>query len=572
MRRVLGLDRPRDERGASAILFAILALALMGVSAVAVDMGQVYAKRSSLQSAADHAVLAAAAELDGTNICTQAAVDAATKYLRDNWIDDSGDPINVDLTGSPGDPTGFIKCTGWNVKLWAPDATVNFGLAKAVSNVSSVEVPAYAEAGVFSPATGVMPAFAVTGCDYGPQTLLDPPGGHETVYIPTLPESTGAFTPYPDVNLNSAPNGVSPAVITLNQFSALDIYASANPANKSLAGVNVISFSTEDGAIVKVPITASPVPFTVTAGQLHLTEIPSAVRTVEKVWWVRVSRDNGAHWSSPQTALPLRVGDPLLECAGASNEGNFGTIDLPHLDPSANATNAIAWNIATKVDFDLTTLGGTNGYCTPGVGGAVDPTDDGTNCVQAQTGFAGNPATAGLITGPTNGTPGRLDKTPTASGCDRNGGSSDFETPKIQGTKYMINDDTLTCFFTNSSTTISTIATPGYNSGEVINADVFKSPRFFWVPVFDVQPSTGNSNHYSIVDFRPAFITGELGGSTKAASVFDSGTDNGLSFASAGIESLKVVFFDPDALPESMAGGPVMTYLGVGTKVIVLVD
>ncbi|QIX27818.1 hypothetical protein ncot_15375 [Nocardioides sp. JQ2195] len=571
MRRLLGLDRPRNDRGATAVLFAVLALVLLGIGAVAVDMGQVYAKRSSLQSAVDHAVLAAAAELDGTNTCSLDAIAAAEKYLRDNWIDDSGDPIQVNLGGSAGDSDGFIKCTGWNVKLWAPDATVDFGLAKAVSDVSSVEVPAYAEAGVFSPATGVMPAFAVTGCDYGPQTLLDPPGGHETVYVPTLPELT---TPYTAVNLNPAPGGVNPISIALNQFSALDIYASANPAAKSLTGVNAISFSTEDGTIVKMRITDTP-SFTVAAGQIHVAEIPAAVRDVEKVWWVRVSKDNGAHWSSPETALPLRVGDPLLECAGESNEGNFGTVDLPHLNPGANAEKAIEWNIATQVDFDLTTLLGTNGYCSPGTGGAVAPTVDGTNCVQAQTGFAGNGATGGLITGPAGGTPGRLVKTPTATGCDPHNGSSNYETEKVKGSNYSINNDTLTCFFTNSSTTINTIAVPngGYDGDEVIDADIFKSPRFFWVPVFSVQPSNGNSNHYAIVDFRPGFITGELGASTKASSVMDANGDkNGVVFASSGIETLKIVFFDPDALPESMSGGPVMTYLGVGTKVIVLVD
>ena len=52
--------RTRDESGAIAVMFALLALVLLGVSALAIDIGHVYAKRSALQSNVDLAVLAAA--------------------------------------------------------------------------------------------------------------------------------------------------------------------------------------------------------------------------------------------------------------------------------------------------------------------------------------------------------------------------------------------------------------------------------------------------------------------------------------------------------------------------------
>lgn len=567
-----GLSRSRDERGATAILFALLALVLLGVGAVAIDMGQVYAKRSSLQSGVDQAVLAAAAELDGTNTCTTKARAAAKHYLESNWIDNSNDPIPVDLTlqGTDPrfDPSGFIKCTGWEVELWAPKAHVDFGLAKALDGSNEgVDVPAYAKAGVFSPATGVMPAFAVAGCDYGPETLLDPPGGHESVYVPTLTEST---PPYADSSLA----GLSPEVIALNQFTSLTI--SGPNGGHRFAGINAVAFTTEDGGHVEILDTAiAPAPhITVSENTVVISEVPAAVRDVERVWWVRVSKDAGMRWTDPAEAQPLRVGAPQLECAGSGNEGNFGTVDLPHLSPSANAEKAIEWNMATNVSFGLTTLLGTSGSCNPGTGGAVSPTADGTNCVKSKPGFAGNPATNGLISGPSSSQPGRLAAKSTTSGCAPDGGSGDFHTPKIGGSYYDINDDTLSCFFTNGTTSVDDVSLNGgsYPGPEVVSADVFESPRFVWVPVFALQPDAGGSNWYSIVDFRPGFITGELGGSRRDAKVMDPATENGLAFASSGIETLKVVFFDADALPASMAGGPVMTYLGVGTKVIVLRD
>ena len=118
-------------------MVALMAMVILGMAAVAIDMGQVYAKRASLQSAVDQAVLAAAAELDGTTTCAAGAVDAAKHYLISNWIDQGGDPkalTDIDLGGSATDGNGYMSCNKWRVELWAPTAKVNLGLAKAVTN------------------------------------------------------------------------------------------------------------------------------------------------------------------------------------------------------------------------------------------------------------------------------------------------------------------------------------------------------------------------------------------------------------------------------------------------------
>lgn len=543
---VVTARRTRDERGATAVLVAVLALVLLGVGAVAIDMGQVYAKRSSLQSAADLAVLAAAVKLDGSSTCTAEAVAAAENYLEENWIDQEGDPFDVDLGGSADDGDGYIQCDGWKVELWAPKAHVNFGLAKALSpDNEGVDVPARAEAGVYSPATGMMPAFAAAGCDYGQQTLLDnSPGG-------TLPLPTPDLQQDSPVDAKLLIHTVTPNSIELNQPGTipLSIYG-----NNALEKVTTIAFSTPEAGSnqhITVPIT------TAIKGQVTLSDIPASVRSTQETWYVRVSQDDGTTWSN---ALPLQVGEAILECASTVTEGNFGALRLPR--DSGSPSDWLAMNIATTLDFTLTTYPNPHpGWtCSGGDGSAVLAPNDGTNCVDTDTGLPASDTEAGLLTGQGISAPARLAK-PTNPDCGRPDQTIDFG-GSIGSRSF--NNDTLDCFVADGATT--SYQTPGYAGPEVVSGDIFASPRFFWVPVFGMPSSPGGSQRWQIVDFRPAFITGPDGPDEY----------NGLGFKDQGgaktLRSVKVVFFNPKALPESMAGGPVMDYLGVGTKVIVLTD
>jgi Flp pilus assembly protein TadG len=54
--------RLTDERGASAVLIALLLVPLLGFTAIAVDIGALYAEKARLQTAADAAALAVAAD------------------------------------------------------------------------------------------------------------------------------------------------------------------------------------------------------------------------------------------------------------------------------------------------------------------------------------------------------------------------------------------------------------------------------------------------------------------------------------------------------------------------------
>lgn len=539
------LRRSRDERGATAVLVAVLALVLLGVGAVAVDMGQVYAKRSSLQSAADLAVLAAAVELDGSSTCTAEAVAAAESYLEDNWIDQEGDPFDVDLGGSADDGDGFMQCNGWKVELWAPKAHVNFGLAKALSpDNEGVDVPARAEAGVYSPATGMMPAFAAAGCDYGQQTLLDnSPGGTTPLPTPDLQQDSPVDT---DLTITT----LTPDRIDLNQTGTISLSITGN----NLEDVTEIAFSTpEVGSNHHITV-----PSTTAAKKLvTLSDIPATVRSTQETWYVRVSQDDGTTWSN---ALPFQVGQAILQCASTVTDGNFGALRLPR--DSGSPSDWLAMNIATTLDFTLTTYPNPHpGWtCSAGDGSAVLAPNDGTNCVDTDTGLPASDTEAGLLTGQGISEPARLAK-PTNPDCGRPDQTIDFG-GSIGSRSF--NNDTLDCFVADGATT--SYQTPGYAGPAVVSGDVFASPRFFWVPVFGAAASPGGSQRWQIVDFRPAFITGPDGPDEY----------NGLGFKDQGgaksLRSVKVVFFNPNALPESMSGGPVMDYLGVGTKVIVLTD
>lgn len=59
----------REERGATAVMFGLLLVPLLGCAAIAVDVGALYAERAQLQNGADAAALAVAADCAGAAGC-----------------------------------------------------------------------------------------------------------------------------------------------------------------------------------------------------------------------------------------------------------------------------------------------------------------------------------------------------------------------------------------------------------------------------------------------------------------------------------------------------------------------
>lgn len=133
-----------------------------------------------------------------------------------------------------------------------------------------------------------------------------------------------------------------------------------------------------------------------------------------------------------------------------------------------------------------------------------------------------------------------------------------------------INDDLLSCFIVNGAS-VGDLVAGNVTGTQALSADIFASPRFFWLPVLDTDPYTGRKS-WPIIDFRPGFITDQALTATHDAPGTISAF-NGLETEPSGIREVKVVLFDELALPEfAPASGGEHEYTGSGPKTIVLVE
>ncbi|WP_024367150.1 TadE/TadG family type IV pilus assembly protein [Arthrobacter sp. TB 26] len=94
MRRLIGCTDPQDtERGAAGVIVGLTMMALIGVGAVAVDVGQIYAERAQLQNGADAGALAVARSC-ATGPCTSALAGP----LANANSNDNASAASVDLS------------------------------------------------------------------------------------------------------------------------------------------------------------------------------------------------------------------------------------------------------------------------------------------------------------------------------------------------------------------------------------------------------------------------------------------------------------------------------------------
>ena len=547
----------RDDNGTIAVMVALMSLVILGMAAVAIDVGQVYAKRASLQSAADQAVLAAAAELDGTTVCTAGAVDAAKQYLLSNWIDQGGDPktlTDIDLGGSAGDGNGYMSCNKWRVELWAPTAKVNLGLAKAVTSRSDIRVPAHAVAEVRSPRLGTLPFYATPTCSNGQQVLSTDSSGHASLPVIPLTPSTGTLNSSNVTALSptSTPVGTpaSNLVITGTSFT-------------SPTSVTAVGFTTASGDHFQVPIGPGSAVID-SSTKITVVSVPSQVIAKDDIWYVRVLK--GGNWSAldgnaTSGVQKFTVGDEKLYC-NLSDKGNFGSLMIDRTPSISNKNTLVYYNTALGVDHELSTAPGAPSapsFCTSG-SGFVTAAVDGQNCLSMDTGLPANALEDGMITGTTP--VGRLRK-PATSPCTR---------PNVTVGSYSLNDDVLSCFFTTTSTRVGDVTGATYTGEPVISPAIFDSPRFVWVPII-AEPPSGASQNVSVQGFKPGFITDQPASGTSGSPGTVTGVPNGLTLSGTKVREMRVWFIQPNALPSSStAEGHEVAYRGTGAKVIVLVD
>lgn len=155
---------------------------------------------------------------------------------------------------------------------------------------------------------------------------------------------------------------------------------------------------------------------------------------------------------------------------------------------------------------------------------------DGANCVHVDTTQDWSSSlTRGLLTGGTGFT-GRL-RCASASGCNHSASRPTLTNPGgIQG---IYNNDRFEDFITNRSLlndpflmSLDSFISPRLPlvtpPSDVVDDALYQSPRFFWAPVVlktFVTSVPGEVGDYSVLGFRPVFLTGEEPASTAVSSI-----------------------------------------------------
>lgn len=598
-------DRRRDERGAIAIMYATMVIMLLTVAALGIDLGNAVSRKTDTQNQADFAAFDVGQKYP-LRIATSEALSASSPIVTDvaaslnnNQPQDDDSPcwrdepatcvtpaqlVNSDLTD------GEVRYADGGLQVIAPLTKVDFGFAN-VFGASGTSVHSRATVNVFSAGPRILPMFAVSGCDWGRQTLTSPSNAEEIVPALEFPAQEGPARPNEptvydagnNVVATLTPGSTDPYFMTIDASQWQKTWKigffreSGDPRTIVVEGIDIRS-------AVNTTLPAGPPVTSLTGGTLVNIVVPPAVYAQEGTWYIRAwggentIGDAGNEWSpvnpsGPYRAPSLQVGTPVLECDAGPSDGNFGTLILPRSIPyqptqlPANIANGIKDPLSLTVHAQADS----SGLCEHGVSGAVESDTQlrpKTNCLDTDTGLPANVATEGFIT--YNSGNGLLAGKETRDGCDPDGGS-DERGVDVQGNSdvdYHINDDTLGCFL-KSGKTLAQVTADDYAGGSAFIPELFESPRFAYVPVFEVRPNSGGSQTYSIIDFRPAFITDQ--DPTCSAPSYCATADNGLTIGPSGVTHMKVIFFHIDSLPRD-DNSPTIDYLGVGDPVVHLID
>jgi Flp pilus assembly protein TadG len=228
-----------DERGAVAVLTAILLVVLLGMSALVIDVGSGYHERRVLQNGADAAALAVAQS------CARGACDTTLgqQYANDNNASNGPSISPVSVCGNG---PGLTNCANppsfpaTNYVMVTTNATVSYTFARVLGNASG-PVSASAVAAWGGPNSGILPITFST-CEFNKYS--DPDNDREAWTYSSMGtwDSDAGSEPYPDLPPASSfplpPN--SPyhhAVIYFHGSSNATLSdCPAGPANSDLPG------------------------------------------------------------------------------------------------------------------------------------------------------------------------------------------------------------------------------------------------------------------------------------------------------------------------------------------------
>jgi hypothetical protein len=556
----LSTQRRRDESGATAILFALLAVVLFAAATFAVDFGNAWARKRDVQTQADLAALAGGANLPSA-YGDAATLTAVLDYLKRNqaWAGQDTSTITTAMLVDNNDANGEVYWPKGDseLRVVTPEAQVDYGFAPAFGGPTEKMVQAEATVRIGTPGV-LMPFFMPSNCSWGEIAVKSASAN---------PEPSPVFDPVGS-NSKTAPlvSSVLPFEIEKGTTPTIEVFGD----NFSGTTNTWVGFTR---GTTNLPVLAETVTLGTTGDSLTVKVPPAVTSTPSKsVWLIRVGVDltapyspTEAVWSSDKSYGEVKIIDPALDPAcGQKATGDFGLLDSPRKDTSV-LLDAFALNVIEGLDHqvvahssppaldpdnpDQDTCNGLGGP--PTTGSILDDEDlsgqpvEGANCLNINTGNKVDTVTDGLVTGATvDGTyhPGRLEK-PNTDGCTNS---------QISAAGKLVNSDTLDCFLLNGATASQVMQETGAPEG-ALDSRIYSSPRFFWVPVLDY-PYPPPAGFYPIKEFRPVFLT--------EFTMANSGTK---------VESITVAALNPDSLPKDGGSGPLMSYMPGGVKVMRLV-
>lgn len=400
----------RSERGAVAVMVGILAVVLFAVGALAVDLGNAWARKRSVQKQVDISVQSAGHMLPATLVDTPTSSTPAmiaayvVQQLDDNKAIQSRDVTAAELLDADysNGELEFLDGSGntcvindaadlcVSMRLHSPPADVDFGMAGVVG-VDGTQVQRSARVLVTSglpPLNKTLPFWLPRGCGFG-AAEADTSGGSSSVPGPASPTSS---TPTATATASSSPSPSPTAGPTatvgshvLSGPASFSVAANGTVTISNLQIVNLppnidratirfyspdysffVDYAVQDGKQITDPLNVPP--FTVssevtaTAGTWHIYGFlqpkgnghEPTISSNSIVLTVGSSSSPSPSSSPTSSASPSAGSSPTsipVGCVG-QDRGNFGQLESPRKDES-NLQKAFALNIAKGLDHRI---------------------------------------------------------------------------------------------------------------------------------------------------------------------------------------------------------------------------
>lgn len=579
----------RAERGAVAILTAILAAVIFGIAALAVELTDMFSRDRAVQTTADLSAFAGAQELPNTcNAFTEALTTlnntkngvhtdsgssdfAATPGQMKDGNTNNGE---IEIFGATGTPITGCTSGGRVIRVTTPPRDVKFAFGSAIKGASGGQVRAVAAVELRGLDVSILPLSLPANCPSGPNYLYVDNGG-----VAGGP-SAGSDPVYSPGGDNNGPHVASVTPNDPDLPTSIVVVADELKDDPSGAGQGVgfdFHLLMADGTTVRQP---GPPPATVAGllvagtvakvgGKWQATftvTLPSGVRTTPGSWKVRALQASFSKWTPDDAVGTLVVGLPSSPgCPNPSN-GDFGLLNSPRSDGGSTQQKRFR-NFARGIDHGLLQVASTtpdvpcSSDGNPYADGILDdntPARGDESCIDVKPGESASLPTDGLIDG-RGGEPGRFVGTPSVTpGANpgdkcRVAGDSDLRWQSKSGKNLV--DTVLSCYLAPGKSLLD-VANGTVGS---LTAAIADDPRFFFIPVTDTttrpKNSVGGAQFWPIKTFRGAFATNEQvsnvadkGGNATCAGLTDC---NGLLFNNGGtqLKAVQAFTFPLSALP-----------------------